>query len=175
MADSTSLVAGKTKQFAAEIYKTFLHCAAKVVRAEGGTITAYDGDRIMAVYMGKGKNTSAVRTALKIHSAVLHIVTPAIKAQYQTQTYIPHHVVGIDTSTLLVARTGVRGANDLVWVGRAANYAAKLTTLPHECPTWITEEVYNNMHESVKLTNGRAMWEARSWTAMNDKRIYRSN
>jgi len=135
MADSTSLVAGKTKQFAAEIYKTFLHCAAKVVRAEGGTITAYDGDRIMAVYMGKGKNTSAVRTALKIHSAVLHIVTPAIRA----------------------------------------NYAAKLTTLPHECPTWITEEVYNNMHESVKLTNGRAMWEARSWTAMNDKRIYRSN
>ncbi|MBZ5528004.1 MAG: adenylate/guanylate cyclase domain-containing protein [Acidobacteriia bacterium] len=175
MADSTQLVAGQTKAFAAEIYKTFLHCAAKIIRAEGGTITAYDGDRIMAVYIGDSKNTSAVQTALEIHYAVLHIVLPAMRAQYKTQTYVPQHVVGIDTSTLFVARTGVRGANDLVWVGRAANYAAKLSTMPHDYPTWITEEVYNRMRESVKVTNGQEMWEPRSWTAMNNKRIYRSN
>jgi len=175
MADSTHLVDGQTKTFAAEIYKTFLHAAAKIIRNGGGTITAYDGDRIMAVYLGKSKNTSAVTTALRIHYAVDNVIGPAIKAQYQQQTYVPQHVVGIDTSKLFVARTGVRGANDLVWVGRAANYAAKLATLPHEYPTWITEEVYNNMHESVKVTNGQNMWEARSWTAMNNKRIYRSN
>jgi class 3 adenylate cyclase len=175
MADSTHLVAGQTKTFAAEIYKTFLHAAAKIIRNEGGTITAYDGDRIMAVYLGKSKNTSAVTTALRIHYAVDSIIAPAIKAQYQQQTYVPQHVVGIDMSELFVARTGVRGANDLVWVGRAANYAAKLATLPHDYPTWITEEVYNQMHESVKFTNGQAMWEARLWTAMNNKRIYRSN
>ena len=46
MADSTHLVAGQTKTFAAEIYKTFLHAAAKIIRNEGGTVTAYDGDRI---------------------------------------------------------------------------------------------------------------------------------
>lgn len=175
MADSTHLVAGQTKTFAAEIYKTFLHAAAKIIRNEGGTITAYDGDRIMAVYLGNNKNTSAVTSALKIHYAVDSIIAPAIKAQYQQQTYVPQHVVGIDTSKLFVARTGVRGANDLVWVGRAANYAAKLATLPHEHPTWITEEVYNNMHQSVKFTDGREMWEAMDWNAMNKKRIYRSN
>jgi class 3 adenylate cyclase len=175
MADSTHLVAGQTKTFAAEIYKTFLHCSAKLIRDEEGIITAYDGDRIMAVYVGNKKNTRAVRTALKIHFAVAYIIAPAIKAQYQTQTYVPHHVVGIDASKLLVARTGVRGANDLVWVGRAANYAAKLANLPHEHPTWITEEVYNNMDGSMKVTDGRAMWEARDWTSMNKKRIYRSN
>ena len=175
MADSTTLVAGQTKTFAAEIYKTFLHSAAKIIRAEGGTITAYDGDRIMAVYIGSSKNTSAVRTGLKIHSATLDIIAPALKAQYQAQTYVPRHVVGIDTSVLLVARTGVRGANDLVWVGRAANYAAKLSAMPHEYPTWITEEVYNNVHASVKVTNGQDMWEPMLWTVMNNKRIYRSN
>lgn len=175
MADSTKLVAGQTKTFAAEIYKTFLHCAAKIIRDEGGTITAYDGDRIMAVYIGNSKNTSAARTGLKIHSAVLHLIPPAIEAQYQNQTYVPHHVVGIDTSPLLVARTGVRGANDLVCVGRAANYAAKLSAMSHEYPTWITEEVYNNMHASVKITNGQDMWESRLWTAMDNKRIYRSS
>ena len=175
MADSTCLVEGQIKTFAAEIYKTFLHAAAKIIRDEGGTITAYDGDRIMAVYLGDRKNTSAVTTALRIHYAVDGIIAPAIRAQYQTQTYVPQHVVGIDTSSLFVARTGVRGANDLVWVGRAANYAAKLATLPHDYAIWITEEVYDRMNQSVKFTNGQAMWEARSWTAMNNKTIYRSN
>jgi class 3 adenylate cyclase len=175
MADSTRLVSGQTKTFSAEIYKSFLHSAAKIIRAEGGSITAYDGDRIMAVYLGNAKNTSAVRTALKIHYAVDQIVKPAIKVQYQEQNYVPHHVVGIDTSKLFVARTGIRGANDLVWVGRAANYAAKLATLPHEYPTWITEEVYDRMDQSMRITDGRPMWEAMDWNAMSKKRIYRSH
>jgi class 3 adenylate cyclase len=50
LADSTKLVDGRSASFAAEIYKTFLHCAAKIIRSESGIITAYDGDRIMAVY-----------------------------------------------------------------------------------------------------------------------------
>lgn len=32
LADSTALVDGHDKSFAAEIYKTFLHCAAKIIR-----------------------------------------------------------------------------------------------------------------------------------------------
>src|SRR5271155_2876173 len=49
MADSTALVNAQTKTFAAEIYKTFLHCACKIITSEDGVVTAYDGDRIMAV------------------------------------------------------------------------------------------------------------------------------
>ncbi len=69
LADSTKLVDG-SPWFAAEIYKTFLHCAAKIVHSEIGVITAYDGDRIMAIYIGGNKNTAAVRTAMKINYAV---------------------------------------------------------------------------------------------------------
>ena len=43
LADSTKLVDGYKPHFAAEIYKTFLHCAAKIIKSEGGEITAYDG------------------------------------------------------------------------------------------------------------------------------------
>jgi class 3 adenylate cyclase len=129
----------------------------------------------MAVFMGNSMNTSAVRTALKIHFAVQDIVTPAIRKQYQEQEYAPKHVAGIDTSKLLVAKTGVRGTNDLVWVGRAANYAAKLASLPHDYAAYITEEVYKGTHTSMLISQGREMWEARTWTAMHGKRIYRSN
>ena len=124
---STNLVDSYKPSFAAEVYKCFLTCAARIVRAGGGEITAYDGDRIMAVYIGDRKNTDAARTALKINYAVREIINPAIRDQYPNDRYAVSHVVGIDTSKLFVARIGVRGDNDLVWVGRAANYAAKLS------------------------------------------------
>jgi len=174
LADSTKLVDEHTKQFAAEIYKSFLHCAAKIIRAEGGTITAYDGDRIMAVYVGDPKNTPAVRTALKINYALQEIVAPALKKVYTDSTYVPNHVVGIDTSDLFVARTGVRGANDLVWVGRAANYAAKLASLPEKYRTYITKAVYDGMKDDVKTSEGKAMWTALTWNNFDNSTIYGS-
>jgi hypothetical protein len=36
--------------------------------------------------------------------------------------------------------------------------------------------INNNMHDSVKISgDGRQMWEARLWTAMNNFKVYRSN
>jgi class 3 adenylate cyclase len=172
---STALVDSYTPLFAAEIYKTYLHCAAKIIRAESGSITAYDGDRIMAVYLGGSKNTSAARTALKINYAVTHIINPALKNQYPNSPYRVRQTVGIDTSKLTVARTGIRGSNDLVWVGRAANYAAKLAALSSASPSRITSDVYEQLHSSAKLSNGSNMWERTLWSDMNFKTIYNSS
>ena len=176
LSDSTGMVSGQPDHFAAEVYKTFLYSAARIIRSEGGEVTAYDGDRVMAVYLGDSKNTSTARSALKINYALKHIVNPAIAAQYPQRPFTLRHVVGIDTSSQFVARTGVRGDNDLVWVGRAANYAAKLTTLS-EYPAWITGTVYDSLRDELKF-NGNpraAVWEERAWTAMNNLRIFRSN
>lgn len=171
---STNLVDEYKPFFAAEIYKSYLHCTAKIIRSEGDVITSYDGDRIMAVYIGDYKNTSAARTALKINYAVNNIINPAIKNQYNNN-YTVKQVVGIDTSPLFVARTGIRGSNDLVWVGRSANYAAKLTTLSSDYASRITESVYNKIHKSAKYSNdGEAMWEKVTWTNMGDMTVYRS-
>lgn len=170
--DSTSLVDGYSQEFAAEIYKSYLHCAAKIVTSEGGVITAFDGDRIMAVFANAdNKNTSAVRCALKINFAREEIVIPALRKQYPLNGYTPTHVVGVDTCKLFVARTGIRGSNDLVWVGRAANHAAKLTSLSSEYPTYITKEVYDRIHESVRVSNGQSMWKLMTW---NNQYVYGS-
>lgn len=171
---STVLVDKFKQHFAAEAYKVYLHCAAKIIRSEDGVITAYDGDRVMAVFIGTAKNTSAARAAFKINWAVKNIVNPALKNQYPDTSYEVQQTVGIDTSKLFVARTGIRGSNDLVWVGRAANYAAKLTTLAPSHPTRITEDVYAMLHDSMKISNGQSMWENVNWTDMNNLGIYRS-
>lgn len=169
---STQLVDSAKPQFAAEVYKGYLACAARIIKNEEGVITAYDGDRVMAVFIGKDMCTNAVRAALKIKGAVLTVVHPALKAEYPQTNYVLKHVIGIDTSNLLASRIGVRNDNDLVWVGRAANYAAKLTTLSDEFSIWITGSVYDSIHDPVKFANKTNMWKEYTWTSMNNMRIY---
>ncbi len=176
LAESTDLVDNYKPHFAAEIYKSYLYCASKIIQSEGGVVTAFDGDRVMAVFIGNSKNTAAARCALKINHAVVKIIDPAIRNEYSQNIYKIKHSVGVDKCELFVARTGVRGSNDLVWVGRAANYAAKLCSLRESSyASYITEAVYNTLHNSVKFNSEKkAFWEKRLWTAKNIY-IYRSS
>jgi class 3 adenylate cyclase len=166
LASSTSLVNSRPREPAAEIYKTFLHCAAKIIRSENGTITAYDGDRVMAVFIGSGMEAEAVRAALKLKFAVTSIVMPAFQSQYPKDDFAVQHCCGIDKSDLFVARTGIRGSNDLVWVGRAANHAAKLSEV-REWPfsIYITDVVHSQLSANLRVVDGSSMWESRNWAA----------
>lgn len=177
LVDSTGMVDSKKPEFAAEVYKAFLKGACRVIRNNGGEIVAFDGDRVMAAYIGNSKNTSAARSALQINRVVVD-ANASLKVQYPNTDFKIRHVVGIDTSSLFVAKTGIRKDNDLVWVGRAANRAAKLCTIREEyyC-SYITTEVYDMLAEEAKLdaTTKKPMWESRVWTNMNNIPIYRSS
>jgi len=180
LAESTNLVNTYLPAFAANIYKCYLNCACRIIRQQGGSITAFDGDRVMAVFIGESKDTSAVRAALAINHAVTTIINPALKAHYKEnlKDFQVRHSVGIDTSKVMAARTGIRGANDLVWVGRSANYAAKLCSLREgSYATWITGDVYDKMANAVKITTDgtKNMWEERLWTQQSGLRIFRSS
>lgn len=177
LSDSTKLVDQKAWTFSAEVYQSFLYCAGRIIRNAGGSIVAYDGDRIMAIFLGDFQSTSAAKCALQINYAVKNIINPALARQYPAPAYQIKHVVGIDTSELHAVRTGVRGGNDIVWVGRAANHAAKLTALDHDYSTWITDTLFKRTADSSKYGGNprRTMWEARTWTTQNNMLIHRSN
>jgi class 3 adenylate cyclase len=160
MADSTGLVDSYEPEFCAEIYKTYLYSAAKIIRSHNGAITAYDGDRVMAIFVGNYKNSSAAKAALQINYAVLELIQPALNLQYPKSDYILSHSIGIDTSMLVAARTGIRGSNDLVWVGRAANYAAKLTSVANSSPIRITTSVFKKLSGEAKFSGDRSMWKS---------------
>lgn len=176
LAESTELVNRNKPEFAAEVYKAFLHCASKLIRDEGGEITAFDGDRVMAVFLGSSKRSSATKAGLRIKHAVSEIINPAIKSQYPTSPFVLRHSVGIDLSSLFVARTGIRGSNDLVWVGRAANYAAKLCSVREgNYATFITREVYSQLNDEAKYGGDplRDMWDRWYWSEQGIY-VYRS-
>ena len=177
LADSTQLVNNFKPWFAAEIYKAYLVSACRIIRNNGGEITAFDGDRVMAVFIGGYKNTSAARCALELHYLVQEVINPKLKVAYPNDNYTVRQAVGIDTGNLFVARTGIRGSNDLVWVGRAANYAAKLCGLRDGAYTsFITGEVFNKLNDSLKVSGNpkRSMWEQFIWEQQAIT-IYRSN
>ncbi len=118
-----------------------------------------------------------MRRALKINHVLKAIVNPGLKTQYPSNDYEVKHVIGIDTSEIRAARIGVRGGNDLVWVGRAANYAAKLANLDFDRATWITEVVFSKLHDLAKYSgsDSKLMWEKYNWNQMGGQTIYGSN
>jgi class 3 adenylate cyclase len=181
LADSTELAMNYDKRVAAKVFKSFLGCSSKIIRAEGGEIRSFDGDRVMGVFIGTTKNTSAARCALKINHAFLNIIKPKLIAKYPnlaTGSYKLAHCVGVDTSEVLVIRGGVRNNNDLVWVGRAPNVAAKLSGIrqsPHH--SFITKSVFDTMLDAVKYGGNpkKLMWEACTWKGVAGvPSIYRS-
>lgn len=171
---STALVEKQKWDFAAEVYKTYLYAASRLIRDAGGAIVSYDGDRVMGVFIAGSQCNDAVKCSMKLSYAVKHLVQTELEGFYTHSTYKIRHVVGIDTSETRVARTGVRGDNDLVWVGNAANLAAKLTALSADKSTWITKRVYDYLNDDNKLSNGVNMWTSHKWTAHNDDQVYSS-
>jgi len=179
MSGSTALVDAfaSVPRFPAEIYKCYLTCAAKIIKDQGGVIRAYDGDRIMAVFIGSSKNSSAAWAGLKINYAVTQVINPRIEAYYPQVTYRLAHVVGIDTGPLFAARIGVRNDNDLVWVGRAANYAAKLTDISEANTVFITDDVFNSLDLAMKYSpdeRKELMWKPRTWVTKGNMAIHSS-
>jgi class 3 adenylate cyclase len=165
LVDSTGLVLHHELTFAAEVYKSYLIAACRVIKTNGGSITAFDGDRVMAVFVGPSKCDNAARTALQIAWAVQQIVNPSIAVAYPAKQYRVRQAVGVDSGKLLVAKTGVRGSNDLVWTGLAANRAAKLCALRFGGFTsWITDSVFRGLHRNTQLdSNGQRMWNVHPW------------
>jgi len=176
MKDSTALVDGYRSPFAAEIYKTYLVAACHIIRNNAGEITAFDGDRVMAVFIGNYKNSHAAKAALQI-SYIVREINSALKQTYPSSAYQLRQAIGIDTGNLFVARTGIRKSNDLVWVGRAANYAAKLCGLGDDSYSlFITEAVFKVLSNDTKYGGNprKCMWEKSIWNERGIV-IYRSN
>ena len=131
----------------------------------------------MAVFIGQTKNSDAARCALQINYAVQKVINVKIAEHYKDTSYKLSQAVGIDTSNLFIARTGIKGFNDLVWVGRAANYAAKLCSLREgDYNTYITEEVFDRLTDKSKDGGNptRLMWEKMMWQERGIT-VYRSS
>jgi adenylate cyclase len=151
LADSSKIAQSLKKEAAAKIIRAFVNSATRILRNFGGEIRSFDGDRVMAIYMGADKDWNAVRAAFAINWAVLNVIRPAIKVNWSDGENFCNvgHRVGIDTGEALIVRGGARSNNDLISVGGAPNIAAKLSDLKDGHSTYITDRVYNELSENL--------------------------
>jgi class 3 adenylate cyclase len=160
---STDMVDELLDTRAAEYYKAFLYCASQLIKRNGGEIQAYDGDRVMALFVGDTQADEAVTAALELHYSVSHIINPIFERVYTTSHRKLGFTVGVDSGQVLAIKVGVRAVGELAWIGGAANYAAKLNSfegLDHDYPIRVTQQTYNKLTAKCMNTDdGTSIWE----------------
>ena len=177
LANSTEL-AMWDRRVAARICKAFLASASRLIRHKSGHIRSFDGDRVMGVFVGPTMNTNAASCALHINWMFTKLLKPKFEARYprlEDGTYKLAHATGVDRSEVLVVRGGIRNNNDLIWIGRAPNVAAKLSALrvsPYH--SFITHDVYSRLRDDAKLSGYNDMWQRCTWDGPVDT-AYRSS
>lgn len=161
LAGSSKMANSLLKETTAKIIRAYINTASRILRNYGGEIRSFDGDRVMAIFMGEDKETKAVRAALAINWAVFEVLRPKIKANWSDGEDFCDitHGIGIDTGEALIVRGGVRDNNDLISIGKAPNRAAKLSELRGSQQITITSAVYEAMDNEVAfMENGQRMW-----------------
>lgn len=182
LADSSKMAKELDRRVAAKIMKAFLSTTCRLIKSCNGVIQSFDGDRVMGVFIGGSKNSNAAKCALQIKYVVKEIIKPKFEAKYDTvknASFTINHGVGVDTGTVITVRAGARGANDLIWIGRPPNLAAKLSDL-REAPynSIITASVYNVLSDTSKYggENKTNMWQSRKWDFLGQNiSVYRSS
>lgn len=166
---STELQRKFDNRMVAKILRAYLSSMSQLIKSHGGTVRSFDGDRVMGVFIGDAMNSNAAKCGLKMKHTVDNILRPKAEAKFPSLTpkgFKVRHCAGIARSEVLVVRGGVRGSNDLVFVGTAPNIAAKLSALrttPYN--TWIAHNVYSKLNKEAKFGGDPS---ANMWTA--DKR-----
>lgn len=174
LAASTQLAMSLPPEVCARIAKSFLVAACRVIRFHGGRIRSFDGDRVMGVFVGDSMCTKAARVGLELHYYVDHYIRPRFMGLYPeiaASGLEISHGVGVDVGRVFVVRSGIRRNNDLVWVGRAPNIAAKLAAIRvPDYRTFITGDVLEKLNASVHKAPanhhrfpGRIMWDWHEW------------
>lgn len=151
---------------AARIYQSFHEINVRVITANSGSVRAFDGDRIMGVFAGDYKNTSAATAALEIQWAVRSILNPTLGTTISCGS-------GIDMGKTLVTKVG-KGRNtenqDLVWVGKACNYASHLSNEANNSII-ISTNAYDRLAESKKVYNGSQVWQPKIISLKNGSKV----
>lgn len=166
-------------QTTAKIIRCYLEAAVRLIRHHGGEIRSFDGDRVMGIFIGDSKNTNAVTCARQIDWVVTNIIN--VKAEQKFASIKNNdirikHCIGIHVSEARAVRTGIRNHNDLIWIGDAPSFAAKLSDIreyPYE--VYISKACYDMISERSK-TGSNAVWNSTIVAISgNNHRVYRTN
>lgn len=159
--NSVQLSASKRPHTLAKVYSTFVRSMIECGRYYGGHVRNIIGDRVMIVFDQNDCFKKAVDTAVLMNSVCQHILNKRIKStDFKCG-------IGIDYGKMLITKGGAikQGAEkefyrSLVWLGKPANIASRLTDLAFKTEYYTenkVREAYNYSHL------GKLLWVNRSY------------
>jgi len=133
MRRSTELSLKLKPQTVSKLYSAFVRAMTQCARHFSGHVRGIIGDRVMVLFDTDQSFENAVNCAILMNSTAKYIINKYFKSDEAT------FGIGIDAGRTLVAKTGIRknGADlqnyrSLVWLGRPANIASKLTDIANK-------------------------------------------
>ncbi len=99
----------------------------RVIKDGDGVLDKYTGDGFLALFSGPSEEAAVSRgieAAMTISCVVKRVLSP-----YLGQIGLPQveYKMGMDAGTVLIARLGIRGTNELTVMGPTVNIASKIT------------------------------------------------
>lgn len=130
---STELSITHKPQTVAKLYSAFVRAMTKCARHYGGHVRGIIGDRVMVIFDCNDCFRKAVDCAILMNSTAQYVIN-----KHFTRNEVKCGI-GIDTGKMLVTKTGFRrrgveqyNYKNLVWLGRPANVASKLTDIANK-------------------------------------------
>lgn len=165
----------------AKIIRAFLDVSTRLIIKHGGYVRSFDGDRVMGVFMGDYKNSSAATCGREIHWAVRKIIQPAAVKKFQSikkNEIEIRNCSGVDVGDVRAVRSGIRDNNDLIWIGKAASFSASLSEVRVAgYSTYISSRSYNKLSDTAKYNDTKSnLWEPIQFNFAGEREtVYRSN
>jgi adenylate cyclase len=130
---STQLNLTHKPQTVSKLYSAFVRAMTRCARHHKGHVRGIIGDRVMVIFDRKDAFVNAVECAISMNSVSQFIIN-----KHFTRGEVECGI-GIDTGKMLATKTGVRrrgteqaAYRNLVWLGRPANVASKLTDMANK-------------------------------------------
>jgi class 3 adenylate cyclase len=164
----------------AKIIRAYLTTAVRLIEAHGGEIRSFNGDRVMGIFRGETPNTTAVNCARKIDWMVEKVINPKAEAAFSSirkNKIKIKHCIGIDTSEAWAVCSGISSSNDLIWIGKAPGFAAKLSKIrKYPYSVYISRDCFIRLGNIAKEAGEENIWFEKTFKFGEETHtVYRTN
>jgi adenylate cyclase len=154
MRGSSSYTDQHRLQSITKIYKAYHHCMVECIKENNGNIRSFDGDRVLAVFVGKSKVYNAINCAMKMVGCRYDVLQPKINTVFKNDKFSLG--VGISTGNTMVSKAGVgydKNNRDLIWLGDPPNLGSKLSDKADSpYSIYICKETFGRLTEGNRYT-----------------------
>lgn len=163
---SSAITNAFRRQTAAKMLKAYFEGTVRIIKMNGGEVRSFNGDGMLALFIGPAQADQAVKAAMQMKWFVRQVLQPQFNGLFTAAAKRGTRLdfstgCGIDSGIVYAVRVGMKGTNDIAWVGRGTNTAAKLSNLLHHPRSiGVTGVVYDQLSEQCLNSNGKAMWSS---------------